>query len=101
MPSYDPLPVAVREFLDVFEAVFGSDWEYTKDMLGIVNETPAQAAAAREMSLEEIPIIARDGTFLEPGVDDEVEDWGNRGILLERYRRLKRLVEPSKPVTQD
>ena len=101
MPSYDPLPAAVREFLEAFEAVFGSDWKYTQEMLGIVNESPARAAAACDLNPEEIPIIARDGTFLEPGIDDEIENWGHRGLLLERYRRLKRLVEPYRPETRD
>jgi hypothetical protein len=44
------------------------------------------------MGLEDIPIIAEGGTFLDPRVDDEIEDWGNRGALLRDYRRLKRLL---------
>jgi hypothetical protein len=80
---------AILDFLEAFETVFGSDWRFTKEMLGIHDETPEQAAAAAAMGLENIPIIAAAGTFLDPGVDDETSDWGNRGALLHHYRRLK------------
>jgi hypothetical protein len=82
-------PQIVREFLNAFEEVFHSDWDHTKSMLGIESETEAQRIAAREMGLETIPLIADDGTFIHPKVDDEVEDWGNRGRLLAAYRNLK------------
>ncbi len=90
----DETLTAVREFLEVFEDVFRDDWPYTKSMLGIRAETPEQAEAARKMGLETIHIISPDGTFLEPRVDNEIEDWGARGALLARYRRLKNLIEP-------
>jgi hypothetical protein len=80
----------VREFVQSFEEVFGNDWKYTKSMLGIHDLTPEQAAA--EEAGETIPIISKDGTFIEPAVTDEIEDWGHRGRLLERYRRLKQLI---------
>jgi hypothetical protein len=79
----------VKEFLDAFEAVFHSDWAHTKSILGIESETEAQKVAAKEMGLETIPFIAEDGTFIDPRVEDEVEDWGNRGRLLAAYRNLK------------
>jgi hypothetical protein len=91
----DDTLTAVREFVQSFEAVFGTDWQYTKSMLGIQDQTPEQASAIRELGLESIPTVAIDGTFLSPGIDDEAEDWGHRGILLERYRRLKTLLEQS------
>jgi hypothetical protein len=82
---------AVRRFLESFETVFGSDWSYTMEMLGIQEETPERAAAAKAMGLEAIPMISLGGTFLEPQIEDEVENWGNRAALLDSYRKLKRL----------
>ena len=82
----------VRDFLDAFEKVFDRDWAYTKQMLGIHGETAEQKQAAAEMGLEAIPVIADDGTFVCPKVDDEVEDWGNRGRLLAVYRALKKAI---------
>jgi hypothetical protein len=83
-------PDRVREFLDAFEEVFDRDWTYTKEMLGIQDETPAQKAEAAKFGLEAIPLIADDGTFVHPKVKDEVEDWGNRARLLEAYRALRK-----------
>ena len=87
----NPNSEAVREFLDAFEEVFDRDWPYTKQMLGIQGETEDQKKALAELGLETIPIIADDGTFVRPKVDDEVEDWGNRGRLLAAYRAVKDL----------
>ena len=86
LPAYD----AVQEFVAAFEEVFDRDWAHTRSMLGIHSETPEQKKAAVEMGLESIPVIADDGTFLHPKVEDEVEDWGNRGRLLAAYRELKK-----------
>ena len=61
----DQLQRAVSEFIGAFEVVFRYDWEYTTMMIS--GEEPS---------------------FLEPGVDDENEDWGARGALLEKYRNL-------------
>ena len=83
-------PDKVREFLDAFEEVFDRDWTYTKEMLGIHSETKEQKRACAALGLETIPIIADDGTFVHPKVEDEVEDWGNRARLLEAYRALKK-----------
>jgi nitrogenase molybdenum-iron protein alpha/beta subunit len=82
-------PKVVKEFLDAFEEVFDRDWAHTKSMLGIRAETEEQKKAAAKLGLETIPIVAEDGTFVHPKVDDEVEDWGNRGRLLAAYRALK------------
>ena len=58
---------AIAEFVGAFEVVFRYDWEYTKVMIG------------DEM----------DGaTFIEPRLEDETNDWGSRGALLEKYRAL-------------
>ena len=83
-------PDKVREFLDAFEEVFDRDWTYTKEMLGIREETEAQKAEAAKLGLETIPIIAEDGTFVHPKVEDEVEDWGSRARLLAAYRALRK-----------
>lgn len=88
----DELLTATREFLAAFEAVFDDDWKYTQSMLGIPDVSLEKENIAKEFGLEPIHIISPDGTFLKPGVDDEIEDWGHRGLLLERYRRLKTLI---------
>ena len=95
----DEALAAVRDFHQSFEAVFGSDWQYTKSMLGISDDTPEQADASRQLGLESIPVIATTGTFLAPGINDKGEDWGHRGMLLDRYRRLKRLIQQSEEST--
>lgn len=83
-------PDKVREFLDAFEEVFDRDWSYTKQMLGIKDETPAQKAEAAMLGLETIAIIAKDGTFVHPKVEDESSDWGHRARLLAAYRALRK-----------
>jgi hypothetical protein len=80
----------VREFLDAFEEVFDRDWTYTKGMLGIRGTTEEQERACVEAGLEAIPIIAANGTFIDPKVEDEVENWGNRARLLTAYRALRK-----------
>jgi hypothetical protein len=75
----DDLRLKLEYFLVCFEAVFGdADWEMTRDIL-----------AAPES------YIASGGTFLEPGVRDESNNWHNRGALLSSYRALK--AELGKP----
>ena len=83
-------PDKVREFLDPFEEVFDRDWAYTKEMLGIRGQTEEQKRACMEAGLDTVLIIADDGTFVHPKVEDEVDDWGNRARLLEAYRALRR-----------
>ena len=36
---------------------------------------------------------AEGATFVEPGLEDENNDWGARGALLEKYRRLVSLMQ--------
>ena len=90
---------AAIEFVAAFEEVFGNDWSYTRSMLGIVDdpERDKQAAAIigkifGETSPEVRPIISPHGTFIDPKVDDTIEDWGNRAILLEAYSKLKKIL---------
>jgi hypothetical protein len=68
----DEFALAVAEFIWSVEEVFDRDWEYTERMFQVVGEG---------------------GTFLQPNVDDEGEDWGNRAFFLERYRNLRRVMQ--------
>ncbi len=81
-----------KEFIEAFEEVFDKDWAYTKEMLGIRNQTAQQKAHDKAMGLEVIDIVADDGTFINPRVADETEDWGHRGNLLRLYRELKKVL---------
>ncbi|MFA6150101.1 MAG: hypothetical protein WC716_02190 [Chitinophagaceae bacterium] len=82
----------IREFIDAFEEVFDKDWNYTKESLGIIDQTEEQKQNEIEAGLESFYFISPDGTFLNPKVEDETEDWGNRAYLLNRYRKLKNLL---------
>ena len=62
---------AMAEFVGAFEVIFHHDGDYAKTMIG-----------------DE----AEGYTFLEPGLEDEVDDWGSRGALLEKYRKLRSLI---------
>ncbi len=83
----DELQQALTRFVEAFEEVFERDWEYARAMLA-----PANLDS----------FIAPGGTFLNPGVEDEVEDWGARAELLTRYRELRRVmhrygIRPTEP----
>jgi hypothetical protein len=83
----DSFRETVAEFVGAFEEVFGRDWEYSKVML-----SPANLDS----------FVTPGCTFLNPGVEDEVEDWGARAELLDKYRKLLRVmkeegVQPKKP----
>ncbi len=81
-----PVQDIIMKFVDAFEQVFDKDWTYTKQNLGIWGRP---TDSEDEYS---IPFIAEDGTFLNPKVDDETENWGNRANLLDQYRKLKSLL---------
>jgi hypothetical protein len=53
--------------------IFYWDWSHTKNMLAppYVDE-----------------LISSSGTFLYPNVNDEYNDWGSRGGLLDSYKKL-------------
>jgi len=72
------LQVALKDFLWHFELVFDSDWQHTREVL----RDPRH-------------YISESGTFLHPAVEDESNNWGNRGGLLDAYRRLKSLFDAS------
>ncbi len=71
---------AIADFLWYFELVFDNDWEMTRTCI----QKPEFYFSDR-------------GTFIRPGVEDESNNWGNRGSLLASYRRLKDLL----PATTD
>lgn len=72
------LEMTVAEFISRFELVFHNDWLMTKS------------------SIDSKHLIHEDGTFLEPGVEDEENNWANRARLLESYRSLCRLMKQEK-----
>jgi hypothetical protein len=67
---------AVVDFVEHFELVFDADWEVTQ-------------ANIRNSEF----LISERGTFVEPGVEDEANNWGNRGSLLDSYRHLRALLD--------
>ena len=66
------LESSLERFVYAFEAVFDNDWEFTKTALGG----------------DGIHHLVPGKSFLEPGVEDEGNNWGNRGALLRAYREL-------------
>ncbi len=62
---------ALNFFVSMFELVFDTDWDTTQANL----KDPEY-------------LIAEGGTFIQPLVDDEGSNWGNRGSLLAAYRAL-------------
>ncbi len=86
---------SISKFIEVFEQVFDKDWSYTKERLSIEDETEEQRRNSIVAGLETIYFISSNGTFINPKVEDEAEDWGNRGALLNEYRRLKNLLSQS------
>lgn len=71
---------AYRFFLNSFELVFHDDWEKTK------------------VAIQSNNYISDNGTFLDPCIEDEGNNWANRGGLLDAYRSLKKSLG-EKPVT--
>lgn len=67
---------AVTDFMSSFELVFDNDWDMTE---GIIKDSKFY--------------IAENGTFLNPDVEDEGNNWANRGSLLANYRKLYDLMK--------
>lgn len=65
----------LARFTSSFELVFGNDWDHTK------------ANVADEY------FVSDGGTFVNPGVQDESNNWANRGSLLTSYRRLREMMD--------
>ncbi len=83
---------SINKFIEAFEQVFDRDWDYTKEQLGIAEETEEQKRNSIQAGLETIYFISPEGTFINPKVEDEAENWGHRAVLLDEYRKLKKLL---------
>jgi len=64
------LKTLLSDFMLSFETVFDNDWDMTKSCILDSN------------------FISDEATFLNPNVDDESNNWANRGGLLSQYRKL-------------
>jgi hypothetical protein len=75
MTSDETLEDKVVAFVWAFENVFDRDWGYTRLAMGLGS-------------------CDGEATFLNTGLtaEEESEDWGNRGALLQTYRELKRML---------
>jgi len=74
--AHKELNQLISDFLTAFDVIFNIDWEHTK------------------MCLEDSQhFISPTGTFVEPRVDDESNNWGNRPFLLETYRKLVNYID--------
>ena len=71
----DDTEQVLQDFLDLLYLVLHNDWEYS-----------------RERCTDPL-FIDPQGTFVEPDVDDESNNWANRGALLWAWRRLTAHVE--------
>ncbi|MBH0066378.1 TIR domain-containing protein [Psychrobacter sp. SZ93C1] len=66
----------ISNFLSAFDAIFDMDWEHTKGCL-----------------VDSEFFISSNGTFINPNVYDEGNNWGNRPFLLNSYRELITYIE--------
>ncbi|CAA6818792.1 MAG: Unknown protein [uncultured Thiotrichaceae bacterium] len=64
------------DFLSAYNAIFELDWEHTKSCL----------------ENSEV-FISQGGTFIRPQVIDEGDNWANRPMLLDSYRKLIEYIE--------
>jgi hypothetical protein len=83
-----PLEEAAHRLVDSIEAVFHSDWEYTRSH-GLGLPPPDRDARAKLGALfgEEVEEEPEGATFLGPKMsasDLEAQDWGNYELFLER-----------------
>jgi hypothetical protein len=67
----------ISNFVTNFEALFDWDWDHTNGCL-------------RDDLIEYF--ISPSGTFINPNVVDEGNDWGNRPGLLNSYRKIKEFM---------
>lgn len=68
----------VSEFVFGTESIFDFDWNHTKSCLEDDNMKY---------------FISPEGTFLNPNITDEGNNWGNRPAFLKAYRRLKSYMD--------
>ncbi|MCF7479806.1 TIR domain-containing protein [Vibrio parahaemolyticus] len=69
--SHQELNNLISEFLMAYDAIFRMDWQHTKGCLENSDW-----------------FISPNGNFIEPNVEDEGNNWGNRPYLLTTYRNL-------------
>jgi hypothetical protein len=92
-PHDSDTATAAAQFLSAFEAVFDSDWSYTREQLGVDDHARASGEAQLARIFGEQP-QAHGGTFVHPTPDDAPDrNWGNYELLLKAYRALKRSLE--------
>lgn len=68
----------VSNFVSSTEAIFDWDWEHTKSCL-------------EDSNLKHF--VSERGDFLNPDVEDEGNNWGNRPSYLESYRKLRNFLD--------
>ncbi len=74
--AHTELNQLISNFISAFDLIFNIDWEYTK------------------LCLEDTEFsISTNGTFINPGVGDEGNNWGNRPFLLNSFRELVAYIE--------
>lgn len=64
----------VLDFVETFNLVFENDWDFTKDLI------------------DSTSFISEHGSFIDPRVEDESNNWANRGALLHAYRKLVEFI---------
>jgi len=69
------LEEVISKFITNFELVFDNDWEMTQSCIANGD------------------LIGNNGTFINPDVSDESNNWGNRGALLDIYRHLLEVMD--------
>jgi hypothetical protein len=87
-----PLEEAAHRLVDSIEAVFHSDWEYTRSYgLGLPTPDPDAGARLSEIFGEEVEEEPEGATFLAPKMSAsalEAQNWGNYELFLDRYKAL-------------
>jgi hypothetical protein len=71
----DDTEEVLQTFLDLLYLLFHDDWEHARDR------------CADPLCIDPA------GTFLDPRVDDDANNWANRGAFLWAWRRLTAHVE--------
>ncbi len=71
----EELEVAINTFVSRFELVFHEDWQMTQSCVNDEN------------------FIHKNGTFINPNIEDEDNNWWNRGGLLKSYRDLCHIMK--------
>lgn len=74
--AHNELNTLISDFLQNFDAVFNGDWNHT------------------QMCIQESEyFFSQNGTFVNPKIEDEENNWSNRAVLLKSYRALLAYIE--------